>query len=129
MELAGASLEEVMSDGRRITRDQRAEVERMLSSAAHDLFAKGEGGRTLDTDFYRFIGCTVRTPRNEFLGRMSRTESAVKAAKKLSYPSADAARALHDEWEVMTKRFKSLIDRQKGEKDGGNKPQDNPAEE
>jgi hypothetical protein len=129
IEAAGASLEEVMSDGRRITRTQQAEVERMLASAAHDLFAKGEGARILDTDFYRFIGCTVRTPRNEFLGRMSATEGAVKAAKKLSFPSSDAARALHEEWEFMMKQFKTLIDRQKGEKDAGSKPQDNPAEE
>ena len=67
IELAGASLEEVMSDGRRITRTQQAEVERMLTSEAHKLFANAESGRILDTDFYRFIGCTVRTPRNEFL--------------------------------------------------------------
>jgi hypothetical protein len=129
IELAGASLEEVMSDGRRITRTQQAEVERMLTSEAHKLFANGESGRILDTDFYRFIGCTVRTPRNEFLGRMTGTDLAVKAAKKLNYPSSDAASALHDEWEFMTKQFKTLIDRQKGDKDGGSKPQDNPTEE
>lgn len=127
VEYAGASIEEAMSDGRRIARTQQAEVERMLTSEAHKLFANGESGRILDTDFYRFIGCTVRTPRNEFLGRMTATELAVKAAKKLNYPSSEAASALHDEWEFMTNQFKTLIDRQKGDKDGS-KSQDNPPE-
>jgi hypothetical protein len=129
VEAAGSSLEEAMGDARRITRTQQAEVERMLSSAAHELFSKGESGKILDTDFYRFIGCTVRTPRNEFLGRMTATEGAVKAAKKLGFPNPEGARALHDEWEFMTKQFKTLIDRQKGDKDGSGKPQNNPAEE
>lgn len=130
VEAAGASLEEVMSDGSRITRDQQAEVDRMLATEAQQLFDQGQTGKILDTDFYRFIGCTVRTPRNEFIGRINATDSAVKAANKLSYPNEEAARALKGLWTFMTTQFKPLIDRRKGDhRDGGSKPQNNPTKE
>jgi hypothetical protein len=129
VQIAGASLDEVISDGSRISRDQKAEVDRMLGSAAQTLFGQGQGARILDTDFYGFIGCTVRTPKNEFIGRLSATDAAVKAAKKLDYPSQETARALEEVWTFMTTQFQKLIDRRKGDKDGSAKPQNNPPEE
>jgi hypothetical protein len=129
VEAAGASLDEVISDGSRITRDQQAEVDRMISTEAQQLFGQGQTGRILDTDFYRFIGCTVRTPRNEFIGRINATETAVKAASRHGYPSKETAQGLKGLWAFMGAQFKPLIDRRKGDnKDGGSKPQNNPAE-
>src|SRR5262249_39823895 len=54
----------------RMTRDVELEVERMAGSAALRLHVEENDARILDTDFYAFLGCTVRTPRNEFLGRL-----------------------------------------------------------
>src|SRR5262249_8056549 len=81
---AGASLGATRS-AERMTRDAKAEVDRMLGSAAFGFFNEGKRERVLDTDFYNFIGCTVRTPPNDFLGRVSATTDAVNAAVKLGH--------------------------------------------
>lgn len=116
--VAGASLEEAIGDGSRISRDQQNEVNRMTSSDAYELFATGQSARILDTDFYTFIGCTVRTPRNEFIGRLNATNAAVKGAKSFSYPSPEIATTLSGLWREMTSRFEDLIHRKKGAANG-----------
>lgn len=128
VEIAGAKLDEAIGDGSRITRTQQEEVDRMSSSPALRLFLQGESGRILDTDFYTFLGCTVRTPKNEFIGRLNATDNAVKAAKKHSYPSKETACSLQGAWGFMQKQFQAQIERRKGDKDGG-KPQDNTPKE
>jgi hypothetical protein len=97
----------------RMSRDVQVEVDRMLGSEAFKLFANGQQQRILDTDFYHFLGCTVRTPRNDFLGRLHATEAAVEASSKLEQPSAEAARELVQVWKLLQKRFADLIDRRR----------------
>ncbi|WP_093515559.1 hypothetical protein [Stigmatella erecta] len=101
-------------DGNRMTRDVQVEVERMLASAAFKLYVNGQRERVLDTDFYAFLGCTVRTPRNDFLGRLTATADAVSAAKKLKQPEPEAAALLAEAWAFLEKKFKPLVNRRKG---------------
>jgi hypothetical protein len=94
-------------------RDLAAEVERMLGSAAFQFFSDAKGDRVLDTDFYAFLGCTVRTPANEFVGRISVCEEAVRAAKRTRHPSAEVATALAKAWSFLDRKFKDVIERRK----------------
>jgi hypothetical protein len=114
VERAGRSIEQAVLTGDRMARDQEAEVDRMVASQAFRLFTEGQKERILDTDFYAFAGCTVRTPRNEFLGRLASTESAISAAKKLAHPSVEAAGQLKAAWEYMGRKYQSLIERRQG---------------
>lgn len=109
---AGKRLEE-SRDGNRVPRDLALEVERMLASAAFKLFEQGRSEKILDTDFYAFLGCTVRTSANDFIGRLSVAEEAIKAAKRFNHPSAEAAAELDEAWSVLIQQFRDLIDRRK----------------
>ena len=106
--IAGKKLAEER-DGLRMTRDVKDEVDRMLASAALRLFENGEVDRVLDTDFYAFLGCTVRTPRNDFLGRVSACAEAVAMAKKLKQPTPEAAKALADVMAFLNRKFADLV--------------------
>ena len=111
--VAGQTLDQARSADR-MTRNVRAEVDRMLSSAAYQLFRDGHPDKILDTDFYSFLGSTVRTPRNDFLGRLDATDEAVKAAQRLSQPDKESADSLAELWQVLRARFTELIHRRRG---------------
>jgi len=85
----------------------------MLNSAAFKLYSDGSGERILDTDFYAFLGCTVRTPANDFFGRLNVTDEAVKTARRTHYPRTEAAVALQSAWSYIGQRFNELIERRK----------------
>jgi hypothetical protein len=95
-------------------RDVRLEVERMLASAAYKLHLDGQDAKILDTDFYAFLGCTVRTARNDFLGRLKSTEEAVQTAKRLGQPDPESTESLVSLWAVLSGKFKGLIERRRG---------------
>lgn len=98
-------------DGRRISRDVQAELERMLKSAAVTLFAQDKRKKILDTDFYAFVGCTVRTARNDFLGRVATTEQAISKAVELAQPDPAAASLLAAVWSALREDHGTLIAR------------------
>ena len=107
---AGTSLEQART-GDRLTRDVKSELERMLRSDAFVFYSGGKSDKILDTDFYAFLGCTVRTPRNDFLGRLSSVESALKEAHRLGYPSEEGAATLGEAWDSMREKFAKIIER------------------
>jgi hypothetical protein len=102
--------------GERMTRDVRVEIDRMLTSAAFKLFLNGQAPRILDTDFYAFLGCTVRTSRNDFLGRLTTTGAAIETANKLGQPDRESSEALKKTWDYLEAKFKQLVDRRMGKK-------------
>ena len=98
----------------RMTRDVRLEVERMLASAAYKLHLNSQDTKILDTDFYAFVGCTVRTPRNDFLGRLEATEEAIKTAKHLGKPDSETAANLDRLWSILGDKFHAITERRRG---------------
>lgn len=99
---------------RRLTRDEEREVERMLASPAVRLFNEGDREKILDTDFFSFVGCTVRTPRKDFQGRLARTEDAIDSAVALGKPDPEAARVLGEVWASLKADFSRIISMQGG---------------
>lgn len=112
---AGASLDDARSADR-MTRDVQAEVDRMLASDAFAFFVNGKREKILDTDFYNFIGCTVRTPPNDFLGRVNTTTDAVDVAVRLGQPDRDAVERLAAAWLFLQQQFKPQINRRREKK-------------
>ena len=110
---AGESLKEVRS-GDRLRRDVKGELDRALRSDAFQLFTSERQAKILDTDFYAFLGCTVRTPRNDFLGRLNTVEEALREAVRLAYPSAEGADLLNRAWIFLREQFRPQIERRQG---------------
>lgn len=107
--MEGGAKAEDARDGRRLTRDKEDEVERMLVSDAVRLFDEGKRDRILDTDFYAFIGCTVRSEKKVFLGRLKTTEAAIKGASQIEWPTAAKATLLAEVWAVLKAKFEPMI--------------------
>jgi hypothetical protein len=112
---AGASLDQARSADR-LTRDMQTEIDRMLASDAFAFFADGRRDKILDTDFYNFLGCTVRTPPNDFLGRLTTTADAVVAAVRLRHPDLAVSSRLSETWAFLQTQFKPQIDRRREKK-------------
>lgn len=110
--LAQAKQDSQLKKAERITRDVASEIERLQSTNAWRLFMEGHQDKILDTDFYAYLGVTVRTDRNSFLGRMRAVEDAVKAAAKAD-PQPTHLK-LEELCDFLLKKFDAIITRQKG---------------
>ena len=106
---AGSKLDE-KRDPRRLGRDVEHEVERMLASEAVRLLRAGDTQEIIDTDLFEFLNCTVRTARNDFIGRLKTVEEAIGIATKLKLPNKESAKLLFDAWAFLKPKFKSIID-------------------
>jgi hypothetical protein len=96
----------------RLSRNQEAELRRIIDTDAFKYFATGQKEKILDTDFYAYLGATVRTERHEFLGRVTAVADAVANATKISQnPKHQLAAQLHA---YVCERFSEIIDRKKG---------------
>lgn len=96
----------------RITRDVAHEIERLQTTNAWKLYLEGNQNKILDTDFYVFLGVTVRTDRNSFLGRLRSVEEAVKIAAKVD-PQAVHIK-LGELCNFLIIKFDSVIKRRDG---------------
>lgn len=67
----------------RLGRDEQAEVDKLLQSDAFKLYENGEKDKILDSDIYAFYGVTVRTGKNEFIGRTAIVRSAIENARRI----------------------------------------------
>ena len=92
----------------RLTKLEENEINRILNSSAFKLFQEGRQDSILDTDFYEYLGVTVRTSRADCHGRLSIVEQAVAAHEK---KRADALslqlRAVH---ELLLSKFEKDIE-------------------
>lgn len=98
--------------GERITRDVVREIERLTTTNAWRLFIEGNQDKILDTDFYSYIGVTVRTERNSFIGRLHSVEDAVKIAVKIDPQPIHVK--LEELCKFLFKKFDLIIKRQNG---------------
>lgn len=90
----------------RLPRDIEKEVNRILRTQAFRLFVEGNTN-LLDTDFYDYLGVTVRTGRNDFKGRLRTVSDAVNAVVQEKEPIYKKLTEYH---KFMTSRFKDIVD-------------------
>ena len=84
----------------RLTKQEENEIKQITKSAAFELFQSGQAGKILDTDFYDYLGASVRTPKGDFLGRLALVEEAVSAhQKKINDRLSETLSELHN-WMV-----------------------------
>lgn len=95
-----------VSNTERITRDIEKEVARVSKTPGFALFVGGESDNIVDTDFFEYIGATVRTPRNEFLGRLNTLNDVIKATKDMKNPMFAKLAEYHD---FMVAKFEDVV--------------------
>jgi len=92
----------------RLTKQEENEIKRITKSPAFDLFQIDQTAKILDTDFYDYLGASVRTPKGDFLGRLAIVEETVQAHQaKINDRLSDKLSALHT-W--MVDRFQHEIE-------------------
>lgn len=102
----------VGAGGTRLSRSIELELERIQQTEAFSLFNAGDSDQILDTDFFTYLGATVRTKKQEFMGKLTTVEEAVVAAAKLgNKPEHIVIEKLHKH---LVKAFASIIERRKG---------------
>lgn len=102
---------EIRSDNR-LSRYAEKEVNRILNLEGFKNIFLGENkGKILDTDFYTYVGVTVRTNRNDFAGRIETMKNMLKELKSLK---ADRKKPLYEKiieyHEFLFNKFKKEID-------------------
>jgi hypothetical protein len=111
LEVASKLVHSEAKDIDRLTKQEENEIHRVLNSAAFRLFQEGRKESILDTDFYVYLGITVRTSRANSYGRLNNVEHAITAhAKKRGDNLSPALRSLH---EFLISKFKGEIDSRK----------------
>jgi len=111
LEVASKLVHARAEDKDRLTKQEENEINRILNSAAFRLFHESRKESILDTDFYEYLGITVRTSRADCYGRLNNVEHAVAAqATKRADRLSPAMRSLH---EFLVSKFKSDIDLRK----------------
>jgi hypothetical protein len=91
----------------RLTRSTSSELLRVKSSEGFLIFSKGEGDKLSENDFYNYLGVTVRTPKNSFIGRLETMNTVMAELKKhtddLLYTS------IINYHEFIMKKYKSIV--------------------
>ncbi len=112
--LAGGEKSGPKKVAERLSRTDESELQRIYQCDAFQLFLEGKGDGILDTDFYAYLGVTVRTDRNEFLGRLKTVGDSVKAGVRiLGDPRSTKTLELH---EYLLNKFSKVIERMRADK-------------
>jgi hypothetical protein len=106
-EVARQLLHSEASDKNRLTKAEESEINRIVNSAAFRLF-QDDRDSILDTDYYEYLGVTVRTGKGDFWGRVRNVEQAVQAHGKKR--GDNLSLALKDLHEFLMVRFKEELD-------------------
>lgn len=99
----------------KLTMSEENELDRILKTAAFTLFASSKKEEIIDTDFYEYLGVTVRTNKFDFLGRLTTVEEAINALKDKNPQLYKQLRDLHI---LLTEKFKANVDFVKNSKGG-----------
>ena len=95
----------------RLSRSNELELDRIQQTEAFTLFNAGDADQILDTDFFTYLGATVRTKKQEFLGKLATVEEAVAAADRQgNKPEFIVIKKLHTH---LVKVFSGIIERRK----------------
>jgi hypothetical protein len=93
----------------RLERDAQIEVDRIKELECFKLFLAGKHEEIIDSDLFEYLGVSVRSTKNEFIGRLETMKSAINAVKDSGSrdPALVGAGLFH---EFMMGRFAKDID-------------------
>lgn len=97
----------------RIDRANSKELERLAESDAFRLFREGQKEQILDTDFFSYLGTTVRTPKNDFIGRLKAVDDAVAAGAR--FPDNAIYKSIKELHAYLRERFHETVKQKRSE--------------
>jgi len=82
----------------RLERDAQIEIERIKKLEGFRLFLAGKHDEIIDSDLFEYLGVSVRSTRNDFIGRLETMKSAISAVTDSGLKDAAllAARQFHE---------------------------------
>ena len=104
----------------RLERDAQIEIERVKQLEGFKLFLAQKHDEIIDSDLFEYLGVSVRTTKNDFIGRLETMKSAIEGVSSsgLKDPALLAARQFHD---FLIKRFSTEIAIKSGRRDSAGK--------
>lgn len=91
----------------KLTAVQQREIERIKDSTAFELYSQSKKEDILDIDFYSYLGVTVRTDKNDFVGRLNTVEDAIGSLRGKSNQLYLVLTNLH---KYLLEKYKSNMD-------------------
>ena len=97
-----------VAESSRLSGFAEREISRIENVEGFNLFVNGEADKILDTDFFSYLGVTVRTPKNDFIGRLKTVGDAVAELEEANNQSPARVRipAFH---KFMVEKFQNII--------------------
>lgn len=95
----------------RVTRDIEKEVVRITKTSGFGLFVANDLESIVDTDFYDYLGVTVRTSRSDFLGRLNTLADVVKNTRS---NKGGVYQKLAEYHAYIIEKFNDIIEYKKG---------------
>lgn len=90
----------------RVTRDIEKEVVRISKTTGFNLYVNSEADKIVDTDFFEYLGATVRTARNDFIGRLNTVSDVMKQTKDKKNPLYGKLAEYHS---FMIEKFDDIV--------------------
>lgn len=88
----------------RLSRDITSEIDRIKNTDVFHLFTTDKKDQIVDTDFFSYLGTTVRTERTDFRARIKTIEDIIEAIK-----TNNAYKTIVDLHNYLFGRFKDII--------------------
>lgn len=88
----------------KLSRDIMSEVDRIKNTDTFQLFVADKKEQIVDTDFFSYLGTTVRTERTDFKARINTIEGVIKTIK-----SNTEHKTIVDLHNYLFERFKDII--------------------
>lgn len=86
-------------------RDITNQIDRIKNTEAFHLFISGKKDQIVDTDFFSYLGTTVRTERTDFIARIKTVKDVIETIK-----SSPAYKLIVDLHNYLFKRFEDMIE-------------------
>jgi len=88
----------------KLGRDITGEIEKIKNTDAYQLFITGKQDLIVDTDFFSYLGTTVRTERTDFIARIKTVKDVIESIK--TSPEYKTIVELHN---YLFEKFKDII--------------------
>jgi len=92
----------------RLSRGTETELARIKGLEGFSLFLDGNNNKLSDNDFYSYLGVTVRTPKNAFIGRLNTMNAMIEELKERTDDTL-ASRAVDYHLYILEK-YRDIID-------------------
>lgn len=93
-----------LTSSQRLSRDITGEIDRIKNTEAFHLFTTDKKDQIVDTDFFSYLGATVRTERTDFRARIKTIEDVIEAVK-----TNDAYKTIVDLHNYLFEKFKDIM--------------------